>query len=92
MYAYTGSLARLSEIISKYNHSKSQSLYLSNSGGVRISPSQSASNVKIRPRHMTTRWEGQGPSLSVSRQNTHVSQQRHVSFECGLGVVSRVRD
>lgn len=54
---------------------KSQSLYLSNSGGVRISPSQSASNVKNRPRHMTTRWDGQGPSLSVSWQNTRFTTE-----------------
>lgn len=38
--------------------------YLSSSGGVRICPSQTASNVKIRPRHITTRWVGHGPSLS----------------------------
>lgn len=88
MYADTGNLAPLSEIIiNQYNHSKSQSLYLSNSGGVRISPSQSASNVKIRPRHMTTRWEGQEPSLSVSAEH-----KRFTTETCELWMWARGRE
>lgn len=47
--------------------------YLNSSGGVRISPSQSASNVKIRPRQITTKWEGQGPSLTATKYNTHIT-------------------
>lgn len=43
---------------------------------MRISLSQSASNLKIRPRHITTKWEGQGPSLSESQHNTHVTDRR----------------
>lgn len=62
-------------------------LYLSISGGVRISPSQSASNLKIRPRHMTIKWEGQGPSLSGSQRNTHTFQ-KDMWFGCGLQVTS----
>ena len=54
--------------------------YLRSSGGVRICPSQSASNVKIRPRHITTRWEGQGPSRSVTQQKRTMTQQKYVSW------------
>lgn len=48
--------------------------YLRTSGGVRISPSQSASNVKIRPRHITIKWEGQGPSRSVAKHKMYMTQ------------------
>lgn len=46
--------------------------YLRSSGGVRICPSWTASNVKIRPRHITNKWEGHGPSLSVGQHKKHI--------------------
>lgn len=44
--------------------------HLSNSGGVRRRPSQTASKVKILPRHITMRWEGHEPSPSKHRDHT----------------------
>lgn len=57
------------------------------SGGVRICPSHSASNVKIRPRHIATKWEGHGPSRSVTAENAHytmvICKQRCGSVHTG---------
>lgn len=47
--------------------------YLSSSGAERICPSQTASNVKILPRHITTKWEGHGPSRSVAQHEIYTT-------------------
>lgn len=57
--------------------------YLRSSGGVRICPSQSASNVKNRPRHITTKWERHGPSRSVTQQKMHITQQWYARWPSG---------
>lgn len=44
--------------------------HLRSSGALRICPSNRASKVKIRPRHITTRWDGHGPSLTAKRNKT----------------------